>query len=127
MSCSECEPKGSRRTPWPWLLVAVATASLAGASLWAQGGARDGVVSIEVNDRGFSPSSVDIAPGEPVELEFTRTTEETCASSVVFPELGVTRELALNQPVRIAVPAEQPRTLAFQCGVGNHRSAVIIH
>lgn len=62
-----------------------------------------------------------------MELEFTRTTEETCASSVVFPELGVTRELALNQPVRIAVPAEQPRTLAFQCGVGNHRSAVIIH
>lgn len=85
-----------------------------------------GVVAVEVSDRGFLPSSVTIAPGASVELEFKRTTDETCASSVVFPELGINEELALHQPVRIKVPADQRRTLAFQCGVGDHRSAVII-
>lgn len=86
-----------------------------------------GPIRIEVNDRGFSPSSVTLAPGAPVELEFLRTTDETCASSVVFPELGISEPLALNKPVRLQIPASQRQTLSFQCGVGDHRSAVIIN
>jgi plastocyanin domain-containing protein len=89
--------------------------------------ATSGLVKVEVNDRGFSPSSVTVAPDAPVELEFLRTTDETCASAVAFPELGITEPLAINKPVRIKVPVSQPRTLSFQCGVGDHRSAVIIN
>ena len=89
-------------------------------------GGRPGFVKVEVTDRGFSPSSVTLAPGIPTELEFLRTTDETCASSVVFPDLGVSEPLALNQPVRVKVPASERRTLSFQCGIGDHRSAVII-
>jgi plastocyanin domain-containing protein len=88
--------------------------------------AASGVVRVEVNERGFFPSSVAIAQGNPVQLEFTRTNEETCATSVVFPELSITKDLPLREPVRVSVPAERERTLAFQCGVGDHRSAVII-
>lgn len=86
-----------------------------------------GVVHVEVTDEGFTPSSVSVSPGEPLELEFLRTTEETCASSVAFPELGIRQPLALNEPVRIHVPASERRSLSFQCGVGDHRSAVIIN
>jgi plastocyanin domain-containing protein len=86
-----------------------------------------GVVQVEVTERGFTPSSITLSPGLPTELQFLRTTEETCASSVVFPELGVSEPLALNSPVRVKVPAMGPRTLSFQCGVGDHRSAVIIN
>lgn len=109
--------------------VAVWSVSSAGSNrrTLAQGTPAAGVVTVEVNDQGFSPSWVPVAPGIPVDLEFRRTTTETCASSVVFPELGVSQELALNRPVRIHVPASQRRTLSFQCGVGNHRSAVIIN
>ncbi len=85
------------------------------------------MVQVEVTERGFSPSSITLSPGVPTELEFLRTTEETCASSVVFPELGVSEPLALHEPVRVKVPAMGPRTLSFQCGVGDHRSAVIIN
>lgn len=84
-------------------------------------------VHIDVTERGFAPSSVTLRPGVPTELEFLRTTEETCASSVVFPELGVSKPLALNEPVRLTVPPLGPRTLSFQCGIGDHRSAVIIN
>ena len=105
-------------------LVALATASPAPDTAVP---ATSGLVRVEVNDRGFSPSSVTVAPDAPVELEFLRTTDETCASSVAFPELGITEPLAMNKPVRIKVPVSQRRTLAFQCGVGDHRSAVIIN
>lgn len=84
-------------------------------------------IRIEVSDRGFAPSSVTLAPGAPVELEFWRTTDEACASSVVFPELGISEPLALNEPVRLQIPPSQRQTLSFQCGVGDHRSAVIIN
>jgi hypothetical protein len=89
--------------------------------------AEPGVVRIQVTEKGFTPSTITLSPGVPTELEFLRTTEETCASSVVFPELGLSEPLALNEPVRLKVPAMGPRTLSLQCGVGDHRSAVIIN
>jgi plastocyanin domain-containing protein len=134
MSCPDCEPrpKGNQRR-YGWLiglallaggLVALAAASPAHDEA---GMAVSGLVKVEVNDRGFSPSSITLEPGPAVDLEFLRTTDETCADSVAFPELGISERLALNQPVRIRVPANQRRTLSFQCGVGDHRSAVIIN
>lgn len=119
----------TRRYLWRivWVLLAGALVALAAAPASDRPGGSAEAIRIEVNDRGFWPSSVTLAPGAPVQLEFLRTTEETCASSVVFPELGISEPLALNKPVRLEVPAIQRRTLSFQCGVGDHRSAVIIN
>ncbi len=137
MSCEKCEPK-RRSGMRTWVTLGVVASVLAvlaivgpeanrSSAASAPSTAASGLVAIEVNDEGFSPSSVSIAAGQEVELEFTRTTEETCATSVSFPELGIKKELPLNQPVRVPVPAAQDRTLAFQCGVGDHRSAVVIN
>jgi hypothetical protein len=136
MSCPECERRpqdGLRR----WVVLAAAAGAVAlimvlapatgGPSTAQPSTIASGMVAVQVNDRGFFPPSVPIAAGQAAELEFTRTTDETCAASVVFPELGITKELPLNRPVRVPVPPNQTRTLAFQCGVGDHRSAVIIH
>ena len=133
MSCPACKtgPKSKRRrylslAVWVLLAGAVLGVAIAPASD-RPGTVAAGPIRVEVSDRGFSPSSVTLAPGAPVELEFLRTTDETCASSVAFPELGISEPLALNKPVRFAIPVSQPRTLSFQCGVGNYRSAVIIN
>ena len=133
MSRPACEPRPRNKprrylslVAWVFLLGGVLGVAIAPASDRPDMVAT-GPIRIEVNDRGFSPSSVTLAPGAPVELEFLRTTNETCASSVIFPELGVSEPLALNRPVRFTIPANQPRTLSFQCGVGNYRSAVIIN
>jgi hypothetical protein len=136
MSCPECErqPRSGLRK---WvvlgaaagalgLIVVVAPAAGGPSTHRVPGTVASGKVAVQVNDRGFFPSSISIVAGQAAELEFMRTTDETCAASVVFPELGITRELPLNRPVRVPLPADQTRTLAFQCGVGDHRSAVII-
>ncbi len=83
-------------------------------------------VDITANANGFKPNNVTIKQGEPTTLVFTRTTEETCATAVVFPEINLKKDLPLNQQVAVEVPVDKARTLAFQCGMGMYKSKVVI-
>lgn len=83
-------------------------------------------VEITAGDNGFQPNSVAVKKGELTTLVFTRTTNDTCATAVVFPELGIKKDLPLKQPVAIDVPVDKARTLAFQCGMGMYKSKVVI-
>ena len=85
-----------------------------------------GDINVIANDKGFIPSSVAVKKGASTTLVFTRTTDDTCAKEVVFPELKVTKELPLNQKVAFDVPAADARTLTFQCGMGMFKGKVVI-
>jgi plastocyanin domain-containing protein len=87
----------------------------------------ENVVPITVDGKGFTPSSIDVKKGKPATLLFTRTTDETCAKEVVFPEINVRKELPLNKPVGVDVPTDKERTLTFQCGMAMFKSSVVIH
>ncbi|MFW5739863.1 MAG: cupredoxin domain-containing protein [Myxococcota bacterium] len=65
--------------------------------------------------------------GEPLTLEFIRTSDDTCAKDVAFPELGIEKDLPLNQPVAIQVPTTKSGKLTFQCGMGMYESSVVIN
>jgi plastocyanin domain-containing protein len=83
-------------------------------------------VAIEANEKGFTPSSVAVKKGAKMTLVFTRTTDATCATQVVFPELKVTKDLPLHQAVSIEVPTGDARTLTFQCGMGMFKGKVVV-
>jgi plastocyanin domain-containing protein len=83
-------------------------------------------VAVTVDDKGFTPSSVSFKKGDHAQLVFTRTTDATCATEVVFPELKITKPLPLKQPVTIDVPTSDAKTLTFQCGMGMFKSKVVI-
>ncbi len=85
-----------------------------------------GVVAIRADDKGFTPGSVEVKKGEKVQLVVTRTSDDTCAKDVIFPEIGFKKELPLNTPVTIDVPTDTSRTLTFQCGMGMFKSKVVI-
>jgi plastocyanin domain-containing protein len=91
----------------------------------AASGAR--AVPIVVDNKGFTPSSVDVKKGEKVQLIFTRTSAETCATEVDFPEINLKKELPLNKAVAVDVPTDTARTLAFQCGMGMYKSKLVIN
>ena len=81
------------------------------------------------SDQGFVPASLSLAKGAPGSKQgvtFTRTTNETCATEVVFPDLNIKQDLPLNQPVTVQVPTEAARTLTFQCGMGMYKSALVV-
>ncbi len=84
---------------------------------------------VVANDRGFVPSKVTIplgAPGTKTQITFTRTSDETCARDVVFPELNVKVPLPLNKPVSVPVPADVSKTYTFQCGMAMYKSSIVV-
>ncbi len=83
-------------------------------------------VDITVTAEGFTPSQIQAAKGQPLTLRFKRTSDQTCARDVQFPELGIKKELPLNQEVTVQVPTGEARKLTFQCGMGMYRSSVVI-
>ena len=86
-----------------------------------------GAVKVTADEKGFSPSSVSFKKGEKASLVFTRTSDETCATEVVFPELNIKKDLPKGKPVTIDVPTDKEQKLTFQCGMGMYKSAVVVN
>jgi plastocyanin domain-containing protein len=74
-------------------------------------------VDITAGAEGYSPSTIEAKKGESLVLRFTRTTKSDCLAQVVFPGLKITKDLPLNTPVEIAIKADQPGQIPFQCGM----------
>jgi len=72
---------------------------------------------LAVTDSGFTPATVTVPAGRPVTLVVTRKTDATCAKEIVFPEQNIRKELPLNQPVEIALPASPKGEIAYRCGM----------
>lgn len=115
-----------RVTPRTLLLAAVALGLACSKSEAAGVVASGPVVAVIVDAKGFTPSSIEVKKGAPMSLRFTRTTDDTCATQVVFPELQVTKDLPLNTPVTLDVPTDTARRLTFQCGMGMFKSSVLV-
>jgi plastocyanin domain-containing protein len=74
-------------------------------------------VDVTAGAEGYSPSTIEAKKGESLVLRFTRTTKSECLAQVVFPEQKITKDLPLNTPVEIAIKAEKPGKIPFQCGM----------
>jgi hypothetical protein len=82
------------------------------------------VQRVEVTSAGFQPSRIEAGGGRA--LVFRRTTDNTCATSVLFPALGIEKPLPLNSDVAVDLPPGATGELAFQCGMGMDRGKVIV-
>ena len=88
--------------------------------------ARSGApITIRVGGSGFSPSRIEGRPGEPLTLRFLRTSAQTCATRVVFPTLGLARDLPLNEPVDVSFVPGSGET-HFACGMGMFKGDVVV-
>jgi plastocyanin domain-containing protein len=83
-------------------------------------------VSVQVTDKGFSPSSIQVKAGTLVTLEITRTTDATCSTSVQIPSLKIKKDLPLNQKVSVDLGFLAKGTIKFGCGMDMMDGGTII-
>jgi plastocyanin domain-containing protein len=85
------------------------------------------VVEVTAGADGFQPNLIHGTKDQNLTLQFKRNTDDTCAKDVDFPELGIKKDLPLEQLVAIQIPTSEARTIKFQCGMGMYESKVVIH
>jgi hypothetical protein len=78
---------------------------------------------VEVSADGFQPPHVTLTGTH--QLVFRRTSDQTCATEVVFPALGIDKKLPLNTDVLVDLPPNAAGEVAFQCGMGMYRGSVV--
>lgn len=78
---------------------------------------KDQVVELQVTEKGFEPSSVDVKPEIPVVLKVTRKTDSTCATQIKIKSKNITKDLPLNKPVSIALGKLDKGEIRFACGM----------
>jgi plastocyanin domain-containing protein len=59
-------------------------------------------------------------------LTFTRTTNKTCATSVVLPSLNIRRDLPLNEPVDRRFTPAKTGEIRFVCGMNMLSGTIVI-
>ena len=60
-----------------------------------------------VVENGYTPSRVTVQEGEVVRLTFLRKDYSGCTKEVVFPSLGIKKDLPVNKRVSIDLPAQK--------------------
>jgi plastocyanin domain-containing protein len=84
------------------------------------------VREISVTSKGFEPARVEVPPGQPVVLRFTRKVKETCADAVEVKGDPVRHMLPLDTPVDVRVKAPDSGELAFACPMQMIHGAVVV-
>jgi plastocyanin domain-containing protein len=91
----------------------------------AQSAAPARVIEIVV-DGAYAPDRIVVHEGERVRLRFVRHDYSSCTREVVFPWLGLRRELPPHQPVTIELPALAAGEYEFHCGMGMVRGTIMV-
>ncbi len=97
------------------------TVTLAVLAAGCGGGAGTGApreVHVEVTSAGFVPATSVVPKGKPLVVVFTRKTDQTCGTDVVFEGLHRGYDLPLNTPVRVEFAATDVHdTLNYNCSM----------
>lgn len=88
-----------------------------------QGGVQ--IATVEINGKGFEPSSLKLKAGVPAKVTFVRKTDEGCAKEVVIKEYNINRELPLNEPVTVEFTPRKGE-FTFACAMGMLKGKLIV-
>ena len=80
-----------------------------------QTGGKSREIQVSVTDKGFEPSRIEVNKGDAVTLVVTRKTDQTCATGIVVADRGITQDLPLNEPVRVALGNVESGEIGFAC------------
>ncbi len=85
-----------------------------------------GAVLVNITMVGFDPATIEAKAGQPLKLAFFRPNAANCAREVVFPDLGIRKELPPGQTVVVDVTPAKSGTLGFECGMKMLKGQLIV-
>ena len=99
-----------------FMVVAIAGAGAAGCGkkLLGPPEVKD-VVTVTVDDSGFHPDKIPAKRGRPLTLVFNRTSDQTCATSVVIASERINKPLPLNAQAYVTFIPEKAGDIHFAC------------
>ena len=83
-------------------------------------------VRVTVSGTGYEPSRIEVERGRPVKLAFYRKDAQNCAGEVVFPSLNVRKKLPAGKTTIVEVTPKDSGELAFACGMGMLKGALVV-
>lgn len=98
----------------------------AGANMAQGPHAPPGSVLVNVSMVGFDPSVIPAKAGQPIKLAFFRPNAANCAREVVFPDLGIRKELPPGQTVVVDITPPKSGPLGFECGMKMLKGQLIV-
>jgi plastocyanin domain-containing protein len=81
---------------------------------------------VVITKNGFEPGSLKLKVNVPAKVTFVRTTNDTCATSVVISEYKIKKDLPLNQPVVVEFKPTTTGDFAFVCGMFMLKGELIV-
>ncbi len=75
---------------------------------------------------GYKPNRIEVVEGHDVQLKFVRKESSGCTREVVFPALGIRKELPEDTPVVIHLPGLKSGEYEFTCGMGMLEGKLIV-
>jgi plastocyanin domain-containing protein len=116
-----------RKNSMAWLWSALLPGTLIGVTP-ERAIAKPGVQTarIEINTKGYRPTSLKLQRGVRARVTFLRTTDATCAKEIVLPDFNIRRALALNEPVVVTFTPTNKGTFTYVCGVNMMKGQLIV-
>ena len=81
---------------------------------------------VEINTKGYRPTSLRLRRGVPARVTFLRTTDATCAKEIVLPDFNIRRTLPLNEPVVVTFTPTNRGKFTFVCGLNMMRGQLVV-
>lgn len=75
---------------------------------------------------GYEPNRIEVVEGQHVQLKFVRKEAGACTREVVFPALGIRKELPEGQPVVIHLPELKAGEYEFKCGMNMIKGKIVV-
>ena len=81
---------------------------------------------VEINTKGYQPTSFKLRRGVRARVTFLRTTDATCAKEIVLPDFNIRRALPSNAPVVIGFTPTRKGSFTFVCGMNMMSGQMIV-
>ncbi len=85
-----------------------------------------GSVLVNVSMVGFDPAVIEAKAGQPLKLAFFRPNAANCGREVVFPDLGIRKDLPPGETTVVEVTPTKSGTLGFECGMKMLKGQLIV-